>query len=127
MKRLPHNNWQSWLESSDRQHEAGRYNAATEISYKIPSALCHKTVTIGAGRSDALEVFYEGRFLYVLATNSSLGYVGLEVFSEQDNERSGEADRIAEIFCDSGNEQTEYLLGLSAVWRAKRLADWCDA
>ncbi len=126
MKRLPHNNWATWLECGDRQRAAGRYNPASEISFKIPAAHCHKTVTIGAGRSDGLEVFYEGQRIYVLATNSALEYVGLEVFEDTGCE-DGTADKVTSIFMDSSDEQLGYVLGLSAVWRAKRLANWIDA
>ena len=126
MRTLPHNNWQSWKECSDRQREAGRYNPALEVSFKIPSCGWHKTVTIGAGYSDELDVFYEGNRLYVMATNSALEYVGLEVFEDTGN-KDGTADKITSTFCDSSSEQTEYLLGLTPIWRAKRLSNWIDA
>lgn len=119
MKTLPHNNWATWLEDSDRQRQAGRYNPAREISYKIPSMFCHQTVTIGAGTSDELDVFYEGSRLYVLSTNHSLEYIGLEVFEED--------DKITSTFCDSSTPNIEYLLGLSSIWAAKRMANWIDA
>ena len=37
-------------------------------------------IPLGAGRSDRIHVFKESTVLYVLSTNSKLGYPGLEIF-----------------------------------------------
>ena len=99
-------------ETYDEQREAGRYNPATVIVWRG-----HR-YAIGAGTSDDLDLFTEGRALYVLARNRGLSYAGLEVF------RDGE--RIADIFVQD-EERGDYLNELTAVYAAKRLANWADA
>jgi hypothetical protein len=99
-------------ETYDEQREAGRYNPARVIIWRG-----HR-YAIGAGDGDDLDLFTEGRALYVLARRRSLGYAGLEVF------RDGE--RIADIFVQD-DETGDYLNELTAVYAAKRLANWADA
>ncbi|KPK74221.1 MAG: hypothetical protein AMJ84_00070 [Acidithiobacillales bacterium SM23_46] len=99
-------------ETWEEQRAAGRYNPATVVIWRG-----HR-YAIGAGTGDDLDLFEEGGALYVLARRDSLGYAGLEVF------RDGE--RIADTFTDY-EEQAEYINGLSAIYAAKRLANWCDA
>jgi len=44
------------------------------------------TIPIAAGRSDQVHVFKESTVLYVLSTNSKLGYLGLEIFDASSGE-----------------------------------------
>lgn len=98
-------------ETWEEQREAGRYNPAQVVEWRG-----HR-YAIGAGTADDVDLFTEGGALYVLARNRGLGYAGLEVF------RDGE--RIAETFTDS-EDQADYLNELTAVYAAKRLANWAD-
>jgi hypothetical protein len=52
------------------------------------SVLMYGTTAIhlGAGRSDRIHVFKESTVLYVLSTNSKLGYLGLEIFDASSGE-----------------------------------------
>jgi len=43
-------------------------------------------IPLGAGRSDRIHVFKESTVLYVLSTNSKLGYLGLEIFDASSGE-----------------------------------------
>ena len=116
-------NWTTSPESIESMCAARRYNKATELHIsRLPktaffAAKCY-TVTLGAGTSDELDIFIEGQRIYALSTNQGLGYVGLQVFED--------GEEVAETFIDNGNDQGEYILGLTPIWRAKRLADWCD-
>ena len=112
MRTAPLHSYEFDRETYDEQREAGRYNPARVIVWRG-----HR-YGIGAGDGDDVDLFTEGGALYVLARRRSLGYAGLEVF------RDGE--RIADIFTDDP-ERADYLCELSAVYAAKRLANWADA
>jgi hypothetical protein len=99
-------------ETWEEQREAGRYNPATVVIWRG-----HR-YAIGAGSRDDVDLFEEGGALYVLARNSGLNYAGLQVFRD--------GDEIADTFTDY-EEQADYLNELSAIYAAKRLANWCDA
>jgi len=76
------------------------------------------TMTIGAGTADELDIFTEGSLLFVLSTNQGLGYVGLQVFEN--------GDEVGMTFMDSSTPNVDYILGLTPIWRAKRMANWMD-
>jgi hypothetical protein len=99
-------------ETIEEQSASGHYTAAMVIIWK------GNRYTLGAGTADDVDLFEEGGALYVLARNRGLGYAGLEVF------RDGE--RIADTFTDT-EEQGGYLCDLTAIYAAKRLANWADA
>ena len=61
------------------------------------------TIPIAAGSHDHIHVFKESAVLYVLSTNSKLGYLGLEIF----NADSGEG--YEQIFLQYEWELEEYL------------------
>ncbi len=103
-------------ETLDEQREAGRYNPALVLRYWLAGSEYRHA--IGAGTSDALDVFTEAGRVYVVSTNAGLSYVGLEAFE------AGEP--VGDTFCDSAAPNIDYLLGLTPLWRAKRLAEWCD-
>jgi hypothetical protein len=107
--------WRTAPESWEKQREAGRYNPAIEMQYYTDKSY---TVTLGAGTRDELDVFEEGNRIYVLMTNTGLGYVGMQVFED--------GEEIADEFVQDYDEHGEYILGLTPIWRAKRLANWCD-
>lgn len=44
------------------------------------------TIPISAGRRDQVHVFRESTALYVLSTNSHIGYMGLEIFDASSGE-----------------------------------------
>jgi len=46
----------------------------------------YDVVPIAAGRSDHVHVFRESTVLYVLSTNSTIGYIGLEIFDASSGE-----------------------------------------
>lgn len=98
-------------ETWDEQRDAQRYTAAQVIIWRG-----HR-YAIGAGSADDVDLFTEGGALYVLARNRGLDYAGLQVF------RDGE--EIGGTFCQH-EEQAGYINGLTAVYAAKRLANWSD-
>ncbi len=61
---------------------AGRYNPCLEITFRDKSGQ-HKH-KLSAGYWDDLDVYREGTETYVLSSNSSLGYVGLEILEGPD-------------------------------------------
>jgi hypothetical protein len=69
------------------------------------SALIYGTTAIplGAGRSDRIHSFKESTVLYVLSTNSKLGYMGLEIFDASSGEE------YEQIFLQYEWELEEYL------------------
>lgn len=97
-------------ETQEEQRKAGRYNPAQVIIWRG-----HR-YAIGAGSRDDVDLFTEGGALYVLARNYGLTYAGLEIFKD--------GERIADTFTDY-EEQAGYLCGLTAVYAAKRLAEYC--
>jgi len=60
-------------------------------------------IPLGAGRSDRIHVFKESTVLFVLSTNSNLGYLGLEVFDASSGEE------YEQIFLQYELELEEYL------------------
>lgn len=98
-------------ETWDEQRASGRYTAAQVVIWRG-----HR-YAIGAGTADDIDLFTEGGALYVLSRNHGLSYAGLQVF------RDGE--EIADSFTDD-EDQADYINGLSAVYAAKRLANWSD-
>jgi hypothetical protein len=60
-------------------------------------------IPLGAGRSDSIHVFKESTVLYVLSTNSKLGYLGLEIFDASSGEE------YEQIFLQYQWELEEYL------------------
>lgn len=112
MRTAPLYSYEFERETLDEQREAGRWNPATVIVWR------GQRYTIGAGTADDVDVFTEGGALYVLARNRGMSYAGLEVF------RDGE--RIADIFVDE-SDRGDYLNELTAIYAAKRLANWADA
>ena len=79
-------------------------------------------IPLGAGRSDRILVFKESTVLYVLSTNSKLGYLGLEIF----NASSGE--EYEQILLRYEWELEEYLWDdweqMEPVAIVKRLIDY---
>lgn len=73
-------NYQLVKEDYTSQHEAGRYNPAREIVYKIRRK--QYIVTLSCGDSDSISVYRENDILYVLTTNYRYDYCGLEVISK---------------------------------------------
>lgn len=98
-------------ETDEEQRAGQRYHPANVIVWNG-----HR-YTLGAGSSDEVDVFEESGALFVLARNRLLGYAGLQVF------RDGEL--LADPFIDS-DEMGGYLNELTAIYAAKRMANWCD-
>jgi hypothetical protein len=71
------NNYKIQKEDINKQREKGRYNPATELTYKLKNKTY--TVTLSCGSNDGITVYREGEELYVLTTNYNLGYCGLEI------------------------------------------------
>jgi len=111
MNKLPLHSYDWDRETWDEQRDAGRYTAAQVIIWR------GNRHAIGAGTADDVDLFTEGGALYILSRHRGLGYAGLQVF------RGGE--EIANSFVD-GEEQGDYINGLTAVYAAKRLANWAD-
>ena len=62
-----------------------------------------KAIPLGVGRSDHIHVFKESTVLYVLSTNSMLGYLGLEIFD------AASGEEYEQIFLQYQWELEEYL------------------
>ena len=60
-------------------------------------------IPLGAGRSDRIHVIKESTVLYVLSTNSKLGYLGLEIFD------AASGEEYEQIFLQNEWELKEYL------------------
>jgi len=67
-------------ESWEEMTKAGRYNRALQLTCKTGN-MTHM-MTISGGESDRVDVYREGKRIFVLTQNQSLGYLGLEVFKE---------------------------------------------
>lgn len=65
-------------ESIESQLDAGRFNPALEITFRDKTGT--HTHVIGAGYSDEIDVYRDGKETFVLTRNFDLEYVGLEVF-----------------------------------------------
>lgn len=111
MRTLSISEYEFETETYEEQRAAGRYHPASVIVWR---GYRH---TIGAGTSDDVNLFEEGGRLYVTATNKGLGYIGLEIF--EDGEPAG--DTFTQDYDDPG----AYILGLSPIYAAKRLAEYC--
>ena len=79
-------NFRTNKESTDDMIKAGRFNPCLEITFRDRSG--KHTHKLSVGYSDVLDVYREGRETYVLSTNSSLGYIGLEIFKGADKQSS---------------------------------------
>ena len=60
-------------------------------------------IPLGAGRGDNIQVFQESTVLYVLSSNSKVGYLGLEIFD------STSGEEYENIFLQYEWELEEYL------------------
>ena len=67
-------------------HHAGRYNPCMEITYRDRSG--EYTHKLSAGYWDDIDVYRSGSETYILSSNRSIGYIGLEVFNG--SEKTGE-------------------------------------
>ena len=104
-------------ESYDEMRERQHYNPGLNVCYWLEGNEYRHA--IGSGSADSVHVFTEGGRVYVVSANHSLEYVALEVF--EDGEPVGDA------FCtDTSDSSINYLLNLTPIWRAKRLANWYD-
>lgn len=110
MRTLPLNSYHWDRETIEEQSASKRYTPAQVVVWKG-----HRHA-IGAGTADDVDLFTEGGELYVLSRHRGLGYAGLQIF------RDGE--EIADTFTDA-EVAGEYINGLSAIYAAKRLADYC--
>jgi hypothetical protein len=94
---------------------AGRYNRCLEITYRDRSG--RHTHKLSAGYSDDIDVYRDGSDTYVLSSNPTLGYIGLEVFDGP--------DKTGEIFVQQ--EQVKEVLGrddLAPFNAIKRLREY---
>lgn len=110
MRTLPIHSYQWDTETWAEQRDSGRYTPAMVVIWKG-----HR-YAINAGTSDDIDLFTEHGTLYVLSRHSGLGYAGLQAF------RDGE--EVGDTFIDS-EEQANYLNELTAIYAAKRMAEWC--
>jgi len=72
-------------------------NAGSILMYRSTA------IPLGAGRCDRINVLKESTVLYVLSTNSTLGYLGLEIFDASSGEE------YEQIFLQYEWELEEYL------------------
>lgn len=113
MRTLQLNEYEQERETIAEQNAAGRYHPADVITWRG-----HRHA-IGAGSSDDVDLFEEGGALFVLARNRSLDYCGLQVFEG--------GEEVAGTFLQGpGDPNAGYMNDLSAIYAAKRLANWCD-
>lgn len=103
-------------ETYDEMREAQHYSPGRVVHYWLNGSEYRHA--IGAGTADSVDVFTEAGRVYVVSANSGLSYVGLEAFED--------GEPVGDTFCDSAAPNIDYLLGLTPLWRAKRLANWCD-
>ena len=71
-------NYQIEKETIESMVAAGRFNPALELTFRDKTGT--HTHTIGAGYSDTVDVYRDGKETFVLTRNFGLGYAGLEVF-----------------------------------------------
>ena len=94
---------------------AGRYHPCLEITYR--DRFGKHTHKLSVGYCDDIDVYRSGSETYVLTSNTSLGYFGLEVFDGP--------DKTGEMFVES--EQVEAVLGrddLAPFNAIKRLREY---
>jgi len=105
-------------ESFEEQTKAGRYNPNLIVVLNINNEEIKYSVS--SGRSDSIYVFKEEKYIYVLSVNKNLGYVGLEIFEEN--------EQIDSIFIDKDYEIKEILgkseLDLTPINIVKRLESY---
>jgi hypothetical protein len=90
-------NYQIEKETIDSQVKAGRFNPALELTFRDKTGT--HTHTIGAGHSDTLDVYRDGKETFVLVRNFGMGYVGLEGFKGD--------EKIGNVFLQSDYEVKE--------------------
>ena len=73
-------------ESISEMIRAGNFNPSLKITFQ--DKLGQYTHKLASGTEDTLDVYRESTETYVLFTNPSLGYVGLEVFER--TQKTGE-------------------------------------
>ena len=110
-------NYTTESETFEAQCGAGRYNPATELTYRDKTG--KHTVTIGAGTSDDLHLFRDGDHTYLLTINNRLDYVGVEVYSG--------SDMVGDMFLQADHEVESVLgrngLDKSPMWIVKTMAN----
>ncbi len=113
MKKLT--DYQITKESFKDMLEARRFNPCLEISFRDKKG--RHIQKLYAGYEDELDVYREGEYTFILSRNPRLGYIGLEVF--KDEEQTGD------IFLES-HEVTEILgrYDLAPCTIIKRLRDY---
>ncbi len=112
MRTLKTHEYEIERESIEEQLAAGRYNPALVVTFRG-----HRC-TLGAGTTDTLHLFEEGGTLFALSGNDPLGYMGLQAFCD--------GEEIGDTFAQDHDEHTRGLFDLTPIYRAKRLADYCD-
>lgn len=70
-------------ETEEEQQAGHRYNPGLVLVHN------NLRIPIGAGTSDRVRVFEEAGMLYVLSTNTGLGYIGLDAFDANTGEEQG--------------------------------------
>jgi hypothetical protein len=103
-------------ESFEDMLAAGRYNESLEIVFRDKSGKhIHK---LGAGRSDEIDVYRDGKETFVLARNFGLGYVGLEIFNGD--------EKVGDMFIQNDSEIDEIVgsLELAPYTIIRRLAQY---
>jgi len=118
--------YQLRLEDRDKQWAAGRWNPALELAYHVGSGKSRREVviTLGAGHSDSMKVYREasadGR-LYILTTNWSLDYAGLDEHEFLTGDKLGDVffqgDQVTNTLGDDWNDK-------SAPWIIKVLQQY---
>lgn len=113
MKEIPADVKMMTYEEADRK---GLLNRGLVLDYEGRKYFLH------AGLKDTIHVFTRSIYLLVLTTNLSLGYIGLDAYTPN------EQDPINTIFLHSEYQITDYLgrnwKRMSAVTMAHRLADY---
>ncbi len=77
--------YETEYESWEEMQNAYRHHRALVLKY-TQAERTHR-VTLAAGRDADLHIYTDGRAVYVLAINSCLGYVGVEVFRDGEREK----------------------------------------
>lgn len=81
------------------------------------------TVQLSAGSSDDVEVYRDGDSLFVLSTNTRLGYCGIQVFALKGDYAGQE---IGEHFEQSPNENLEGWDDMAPFNLIRRLAEYVE-
>lgn len=109
-------------EDLDDAFPGTRYNPGQVLEYRSKHGK-HK-VLLDAGSYDDVTVFREGQFTVVLSENTSLDYIGIQVFDDTE-EKGNEHDERMDLFLQ-GDESASELLGRkwedkSSMWKVKVL------